>query len=75
MERLKLQSVIAKLQLALEQAPLSIIMTDRAGIIEYVNPKLAEMTGYPIEDIYGQKPGMFKSGVTVPQTLRSSGKP
>lgn len=67
LERMKLQSIIAKLQIAIEQAPLSIIMTDADGVIEYVNPKLSEMTGYPVAELLGQNPRIFKSPVTDPR--------
>lgn len=69
-EKRVMSDTIAKLKYALEQTPLSILMTDPDGIIEYVNPKLAELTGYCIEELIGQKPGIFKSGLTNPESYK-----
>lgn len=67
LERMKLQGIIAKLQTAIDQAPLSIIMTDTDGVIEYVNPKEEEMTGYRVADLLGKTPAIFKSADTDPK--------
>lgn len=67
-EHMKLQGIIAKLQTAIEQAPLSIIMTDTDGVIEYVNPKLEAITGYSAAELLGKTPAIFKSTGTDPKT-------
>lgn len=46
-----------------ETSPLGIIFTDKNGIIEYVNPKYTEMTGYALSEVIGEKPSILKSGV------------
>ncbi|MCK9372024.1 MAG: PAS domain-containing sensor histidine kinase [Sulfuricurvum sp.] len=46
-----------------ENSPLGIIFTDKNGIIEYVNPKYTEMTGYTVAEVIGKKPSILKSGV------------
>jgi len=38
---------------ALEQSPVSITISDRKGLIEYVNPKFSEVTGYSQEEVIG----------------------
>lgn len=48
------QENILKLSKGIEQSPVSIEITDINGIIEYVNPKLCESTGYSAEEIIGQ---------------------
>lgn len=53
---------IVKLSTALEQSPLSILITDKMGMIEYVNPKLVQITGYTSDELMGQNPRIFKSG-------------
>ncbi len=45
-----------------EQSPASIIITGVDGVIEYVNPKFSEVTGYSPEEAVGRKPSILKSG-------------
>jgi len=51
-----------KLSKAVEQNPVSIVITDKDGIIEYVNPKFTEVTGYTKNEAMGKKPSILKSG-------------
>jgi len=51
-----------KLSKAVEQNPVSIVITDREGFIEYVNPKFTEITGYTLTEAVGKKPSILKSG-------------
>ena len=53
---------LRKLGRALEQSPTSVIITSIDGIIEYVNPKFEEVTGYSAEEAIGQNPRILKSG-------------
>jgi PAS domain S-box-containing protein len=63
---LQLQSEeLNKLSIAIEQSPVAIIMTDIDGTIEYVNPRFSDHTGYTMDDVIGQNPQIFKSGVTT----------
>jgi PAS domain S-box-containing protein len=55
---------IRKLSRAVEQSPVIIVMTDANGDIEYVNPKLSEITGYSSEEVIGQNPRILKTGET-----------
>ncbi len=41
----------------LEQSPVSIVITDLSGQIEYVNPKFSQTTGYTATEASGQIPG------------------
>ncbi|MDP3683455.1 MAG: PAS domain S-box protein, partial [Ignavibacteria bacterium] len=47
---------------AVEQNPVSIIITDPDGIIEYVNPSFEKLSGYNSADIIGKNPRILKSG-------------
>ncbi len=47
---------------AIEQSPVSVVITDTKGTIEYVNPKFIEVTGYTSEEAVGQNPRVLKSG-------------
>jgi PAS domain S-box-containing protein len=55
-ERLRLQGV------ALESAANGIVITDREGKVQWVNPAFTLMTGYAAEEILGQNPRLLKSG-------------
>ena len=60
----------AKLSRVVEQSPVSIVITDLAGTIEYVNPKFVEETGYTPAEAIGQNPRVLKSGKMPPETYR-----
>ncbi|HOS85412.1 MAG TPA: response regulator, partial [Bacteroidales bacterium] len=47
---------------AIEKAPVSIIITDKLGIIEFANTKFIETTGYSLEELVGKTPAVLKSG-------------
>jgi PAS domain S-box-containing protein len=55
---------LIQLSKGIEQSPTSIMITDTRGNIEYVNPKLLEITGYTFEEIKGKNPRIFQSGYT-----------
>lgn len=61
-DRKRIEKEILKLSHAIEQSPASIIVTDLEGNIEYVNPKLLEITGYSKEELIGKNPRLFNSG-------------
>ncbi len=56
------ETELRKLSLALEQSPASILITDLAGNIEYVNPKFEEISGYSAAEMMGKNPRFLKSG-------------
>ena len=47
---------IGKLSEAIEQSPALVMMTDAEGLIEYVNPRFADVTGYQAQEVLGQTP-------------------
>ncbi|MCP4431296.1 MAG: PAS domain S-box protein [Gammaproteobacteria bacterium] len=49
---------------AVEQSPASVVLTNVAGLIEYVNPKFESVTGYSLEEVKGFTPRILKSGET-----------
>ena len=53
-----------KLSQAIEQSPVSVMITNLDGNIEYVNPQLCQITGYKEEELIGQNPRIMKSGHT-----------
>ncbi|MBP6757699.1 MAG: PAS domain S-box protein [Flavobacterium sp.] len=63
-ERKLTQEKIQQLSRAVEQSPVSIIITNISGDIEYVNPKFSEISGYSFDEAIGQNPRVLKSGYT-----------
>lgn len=63
-ERKRVDEEIRRLTHAIEQSPVSVIITNTVGEIEYVNPKFTEMTGYTIDEVRGRNPRILKSGET-----------
>jgi len=59
---------IRMLSKAVQQSPSSVLITDANGVIEYVNPKFTEVSGYSAEEVIGQNPRLLKSGLTAPET-------
>lgn len=59
-----IEAELQKLSLAVEQSPVSIIITDLNGNIEFVNRKFCELTGYSREELIGRNPRILKSGET-----------
>ena len=61
-ERHLAETELHKLSRAVEQSPASIVITNTEGIIEYVNPKMCEITGYSYDDLIGKNPRILSSG-------------
>ena len=51
-----------KLSAAVEQNPVSIIITDLEGCVEYVNPKFVTQTGFTAQEIVGLQPHVMRAG-------------
>jgi PAS domain S-box-containing protein len=64
-ERKRAEDELKKLSRAVEQSPVSIIITDPDGNIEYANPKAFATTGYTLEELKGHNPRVLKSGETT----------
>jgi PAS domain S-box-containing protein len=64
-ERKQKEDQLRKLSQAVEQSPVSIVMTDLEGNIEYANPKATQTTGYTLEELKGKNPRVLKSGETT----------
>jgi PAS domain S-box-containing protein len=69
---------LTRLWKIVEQSPASIVITDAAGRIQYVNPYFTVITGYAALEALGENPKILKSGLHPPefykqmwQTLRS----
>ncbi len=56
------QLKLGLLQQTVEQIPLTVVITDTNGNIEYVNPGFTRSTGYTAEEALGQNPRILQSG-------------
>lgn len=58
---------LRKLSRAVEQSADGVMITNRQGIIEYVNPAFEALTGYTREEVRGKTPRLLKSGEQGPE--------
>ena len=65
---------LRKLSRAVEQSADSVIITDRHGVIEYVNPAFETLTGYNWDEVRGKNPRLLKSGEQGPETYQEMWK-
>ena len=59
------QALVDRLSIAIEQSPVSVMITELSGTIVYVNRKLLEITGYSRQESIGRNPRLLKSGHTL----------
>ncbi len=62
-ERSTAPTFLKQFSVATEQIVESIIVTDKNGIIKYVNPAFEKMTGYTRDEVIGKTPRVLKSGI------------
>ena len=64
------ETVLRKLASAVEHSPISVLITDRLGTIEYVNPKFCQVTGYLPHEVLGMNPRILKGDALPEQFYR-----
>jgi PAS domain S-box-containing protein len=69
-ERERAEEALRKLSSAVEQAADSVMIANRDGVIEYVNPAFERLTGYTATEAIGQTARILKSGVHEPAFYR-----
>lgn len=52
---------LRKLIQAVEQSPVSVVITDKQGNIDYVNPRFTKVSGYNADEVKGKNPSLLKS--------------
>jgi len=56
------ENEIRKLNVAIEQSPAMIVITDTAGNFEYISPAFSKVTGYTWKDVAGKHTRILNSG-------------
>ncbi len=59
--RKNIEAVLRSLSYVVEQSPVSIVLTDTSGAIQYVNPATEQTTGYARYELIGNNPRILKS--------------
>jgi PAS domain S-box-containing protein/diguanylate cyclase (GGDEF)-like protein len=67
-QRAQYERSLQRLSAAVEQSSDSIVITDLAGQIEYVNTAFSQITGYKAEEVLGKNPRILQSGRTSQAT-------
>ncbi len=65
-ERKAAEAELRRLAAAVEETADSIVITDKEGNIQYVNPAFERISGYAKEEVLNQNPRFLKSGKTEP---------
>ncbi|HTZ98295.1 MAG TPA: ATP-binding protein [Terriglobales bacterium] len=60
-QRQSTEELLHKLRHTVEQSPDSVMITDRSGVLEYVNPAFENITGFAREEVVGETLGILKS--------------
>ncbi|MBF0183809.1 MAG: nitrate- and nitrite sensing domain-containing protein [Magnetococcales bacterium] len=63
-ERRRHEAELSKLHHALDQTPITVVITDIEGNIEYVNQTCTQSTGYSRSELLGQNPRLLKTDYT-----------
>jgi len=69
-ERKHIESKLRTLSQAIEQSPVSVVITDPKANIQYVNSAFEQLTGYSSAEAVGENPRMLKSGNTPREIYR-----
>jgi len=60
-ERKNSEKQLKLLSRAIEQSPVTVVITDKNGNIEYTNPKFTEITGYTLAEVQGKNSRLLQS--------------
>lgn len=61
-DKRKNEETIRLLSKSIEQSPITVVITNDKGVIEYVNPRFTQITGYSSKEVLGKNPRILKSG-------------
>jgi PAS domain S-box-containing protein len=65
------EETLQVVSMAVEQSPASVVITDAAGAIQYVNPACERVTGYSLAELMGANPRVLQSGQQEPAFYRA----
>ena len=69
-DRKRAEDELIKISQAINQSPVTVVITDVNGDIEYVNPKFVEVTGYSPEEVIEKNPRILKSDEKSPEEYK-----
>lgn len=69
-ERKRVEERLRLLSTAVEQSPVSVVITDVEANIQFVNPRFSKVTGYTAEEVIGQNPRILQSKLTSREVYR-----
>jgi len=55
---------------AVQHSPSTVVITDKNGNLEYVNPKFTELTGYALKEVKGKNLRVLKAGDQPPEVYK-----
>lgn len=70
-ERKRSEDTLQQLSAAVDQSPVSVVITDPQGNISYVNRKFTETAGYTSDEVVGKNPRILNSGQSSPDHYRN----
>ncbi|MDD5321445.1 MAG: PAS domain S-box protein [Methylococcales bacterium] len=70
-DRKELDKIQLMMHRAVEQSASAVLITDKNGLIEYINPKFTELCGYTSEELLGKNPKIMQSGNTPLEHYKS----
>lgn len=70
-ERKRNENALRQLSAAVDQSPVTVVITDPSGDITYVNPKFTSSTGYTFEEAAGKNPRILNSGYAQPEMYQT----
>lgn len=73
-DKKELDKIQLMMHRAVEQSASAVLITDKNGLIEYINPKFTEISGYTSEELLGKNPKIMQSGNTPLEHYQSMWK-
>ncbi len=61
-QRSRAEKELRRLSQAVEHSPVSVVITDVDGAIEYVNPTFEQVTGYTMQEVVGRNQSILSAG-------------
>lgn len=61
-DKMRTEEVLKSRVTAIEAAAEAVMITNRSGLIDYVNPAFTQISGYEFHEVVGKSPAFLKSG-------------